>query len=273
MSNITYNEAKFEFNELFPDASNNISYWDLVLNPGSNPLEAYRVFKTKEAADVMVGGNNGHYEIYPGALVSVVKDSSEDLNGLYHVEYARGESIHGQDETALELHRIYDAQTVENLIASHTSSALELKLKDSNSYTPGRGTPFIYFAGTDVSTATQSDVNTLYFNDGIAYDVTGNTFVNNSDLRLKNVLKNLDVDVDALSKIDKIVFTWKNQDSDKLNIGVSAQSLEQVYPELVTENPDTGNKMVNYQALSVIALAAIDKLNDRLHAIEEKLGM
>ena len=51
-------------------------------------------------------------------------------------------------------------------------------------------------------------------------------------------------------------FTWKN--SDELNIGTGAQSLCNIYPELVTEVD--GKLRVDYSKLSVIALAAIDKL-------------
>jgi hypothetical protein len=55
--------------------------------------------------------------------------------------------------------------------------------------------------------------------------------------------------------------------------------LREIYPELVSENED-GKMAVSYEKLSIIALAAVDKLHkeneelkDRLKRIEEKLGL
>ena len=62
-------------------------------------------------------------------------------------------------------------------------------------------------------------------------------------------------------------------------IGTSAQKLREIYPELVSENED-GKMAVSYEKLSIIALAAIDKLHKeneelkvRLKRIEEILGL
>ena len=62
------------------------------------------------------------------------------------------------------------------------------------------------------------------------------------------------------------------------NIGTSAQKLQAVYTELVSESE--GYLRVDYAKLSVIALAAVDKLHEeneelkeRLRKIEEKLGL
>ena len=100
-----------------------------------------------------------------------------------------------------------------------------------------------------------------------------------SDERLKNFGDNVEVDFEKLLSIPKVYYTWKNDESKNNMIGTSAQKLKEIYPELVSENED-GKMAVSYEKLSIIALAAVDKLHkeneelkDRLKRIEEKLGL
>ena len=105
-----------------------------------------------------------------------------------------------------------------------------------------------------------------------------NIFATSDDL-LKDVVKNIECNLDDLAKLPKFNFTWKNDESKKIDLGTSAQKLREIYPELVTEDPD-GRLGVAYDKLSIVALAAIDKLHkenlelkERLRRIEEKLGL
>ena len=104
--------------------------------------------------------------------------------------------------------------------------------------------------------------------------VNGNAFATafyeSSDATKKDVVSNLDVDFDKLKQIPKVNFTWKNDTEKKNNIGTIAQDLNKVYPELV--NGEEGNMTVDYAKLSIIALAAIDKLEDRIKQLEDKLS-
>ena len=100
-----------------------------------------------------------------------------------------------------------------------------------------------------------------------------------SDERLKDFGDNIEVDFEKLLSIPKVYYTWKNDESKNNMIGTSAQKLKEIYPELVSESED-GKMAVSYEKLSIIALAAVDKLhkeneelNARLKAIEEKLGL
>ena len=56
-----------------------------------------------------------------------------------------------------------------------------------------------------------------------------------------------------------------------MELGVSAQEIQKLYPEIVNENED-GFLSVDYSKLSVIALKAIDKLNDKNKELEERLA-
>jgi cell division protein FtsB len=54
-----------------------------------------------------------------------------------------------------------------------------------------------------------------------------------------------------------------------MRIGTGAQSLQKIYPELVTEND--GILTVAYDKLSIIALAAIDKLHEENQELKERI--
>ena len=91
-----------------------------------------------------------------------------------------------------------------------------------------------------------------------------------SDERLKTFVRDLkDIDVDRLANIKKGIYYWNSDKSQKLDIGVTAQSVEEIFPEIIDENE--GLKSVSYNRLGVIALAAIDKLNKRIHELEEEI--
>lgn len=265
----TYDKPFDEFDELFPGRT--ISGYNLILDTGKYPIEACRIFKTKEAADIITAGNDGDFDIYPGAVISVIEDSSAANNGLYHVEKTTGLS----NTTPYKLVKVLTEE-------SGVSGSMTVLEKDvstcSAGYTIGGAVPgakdntYIYFAGVDSSTVKQNDVTTMYFNHGVVYDTSGGSLFQNSDERLKNIIDPLDVDLDQLSEIEKVKFNWKADKSGRTNIGVIAQSLEEAFPELVITNTDTGYKMVNYAGLSVIALAAVDKLTAKVHELEERLA-
>ena len=57
---------------------------------------------------------------------------------------------------------------------------------------------------------------------------------------------------------------------NKLHIGTSAQKLQEIYPELVSENEE-GKMAVSYDRLAVIALSAVDKLYEENKQLKERL--
>jgi hypothetical protein len=108
-----------------------------------------------------------------------------------------------------------------------------------------------------------------YFS-GSVYAAEG--FYEESDERLKNFANPIDIDLDKLAALRKAYFTWKKDGDDaKLNIGVSAQEVQSLFPEVVTELED-GYLNVDYTKLSVVALAAIDKLHENQKALEDRIA-
>ena len=106
----------------------------------------------------------------------------------------------------------------------------------------------------------------VYIQDGAMHAQNG--FYQDSDIRLKNFGDDININFNDLASIPKKHFEWKD---DKYGvgqqIGTSAQALLRVYPELVTRNDD-GYYTVNYAGLSIVALAAIDKLWEEIERLK-----
>lgn len=89
-----------------------------------------------------------------------------------------------------------------------------------------------------------------------------------SDERLKNVGPRIDHAIDRLLKIDGVNYTWKDKAyGTGPQLGVVAQTVEKVFPELVQTGSD-GYKSVDYQRLTAPIIEALRELkadNDNLH--------
>ena len=107
-------------------------------------------------------------------------------------------------------------------------------------------------------------------------DIKSNSgFYQTSDERLKTFYDPIKVDLEKLKTLRKNYF--KFNDNDKFEIGVSAQEIQAIYPEIVSENGD-GYLSVAYDKLSVIALAALDEQqniiedqNNKINQLEVRL--
>lgn len=98
-----------------------------------------------------------------------------------------------------------------------------------------------------------------------------NGFYETSDEKLKEFKGTIPVDFNKLKQIPKQYFIWNSDKEQRLHIGTSAQEIQKIYPELVSENED-GTLSVNYSKLSVIALQAVDALNDKCNELEARLA-
>ena len=106
------------------------------------------------------------------------------------------------------------------------------------------------------------------------------TAVSTSDERYKEFITDIDIDFDKLKKIPKKIFKWKEgrfYDEDKLYLGTSAQKVREIYPDVVNIynfneckdiNSEDAILGVDYSKLSLVALAAIDKLYERIEKLE-----
>ncbi|HET7119215.1 MAG TPA: tail fiber domain-containing protein [Hanamia sp.] len=98
-----------------------------------------------------------------------------------------------------------------------------------------------------------------------------------SDVRLKKNIKPLQNVLPALQKINGYTYYWKENKDTAQQIGVLAQELQKVYPQLV-KTDKKGMLSVNYQGLVPVLLNAIkeqqkqiDDLTNRLEKVEAQV--
>ena len=143
-------------------------------------------------------------------------------------------------------------------MTSYSTSA-NLPLLCATTASPSSGSVY----GTYYNTGVYANLNTKY--------VYAAGFFQTSDERLKNFQGSIPVDLDKLGTLRKEYYTWKDGENKATQIGVSAQEIQNLYPELVSEDTETGRLTVAYDKLSVIALAAVDKLNEQNKILENRI--
>lgn len=118
------------------------------------------------------------------------------------------------------------------------------------------------------SVKAQADDTWVIYADDMASDVkfsvqtNGNAFLKgtltqNSDARLKTKIKPLLNTTESLQNLSGYSYYWKDETSNQgMQIGLIAQEVQKVYPDLVSESPG-GTLSVNYSGFVPILLEAI----------------
>ena len=106
-------------------------------------------------------------------------------------------------------------------------------------------------------------------------DVGGNihltgTLIADSDRNIKDNITLLDTCLEKIDHISGYTYTRNDlQDKDKLHIGVIAQEVETVFPELVTINEQTTIKSVNYSGLVPVLIECVKNLKNENKQLRE----
>jgi hypothetical protein len=101
--------------------------------------------------------------------------------------------------------------------------------------------------------------------------VTGVTtsfdFNSTSDIKLKTNIKKIENPIEKILQINGVTFNWKKD--NRLSVGVIAQEIESVFPELVQgEDPKT----VNYNGLIGLLIECIKEQQIEINIIKDKLN-
>jgi len=122
-----------------------------------------------------------------------------------------------------------------------------------------------FVIGNGTGSSTKSDAFVVYFNGNAT--LSGDLTIN-SDERLKDNIQPLGSTLNKLHQIEGKTYSFKKDEEHTPKIGVLAQEVQAVFPELVTEGGD-GILSVNYQGLVPVLINAINEQDAKIAALEE----
>jgi hypothetical protein len=106
---------------------------------------------------------------------------------------------------------------------------------------------------------------------GVRLDAGATSWVSASDIRLKDIEKPIENAVESLSTLQTIYYSWKDSDNKSLHIGLIAQEVEAVFPEIVSQSSITGMKGVNYTELIPVLVKAIKEQQGVIESLKSRI--
>jgi len=121
----------------------------------------------------------------------------------------------------------------------------------------------LFEVGNGTMENSRSNAMTVYSNGNLWIQ---GPLIQNSDARLKKNIKSLSNTLTSIQKLNGYTYSWKDEQRDSaIQIGLLAQELQKVYPQLVKEN-SRGELSVNYIGLIPVL---IEGMKDQQRQIEE----
>ncbi len=124
-----------------------------------------------------------------------------------------------------------------------------------------------FVIGNGINSSNKSDAFKVMFNGDAT--LAGNLSIN-SDARLKANIISLGSTITKLLQIDGKSYTMKNDENKKQKIGLLAQDIEKVFPELVSES--NGIKSVNYQGLVPVLINALKEQQNEIETYRNEVS-
>jgi len=216
------------------NAETNLTFDGTHLSIGDTSITNYSHTSNATLAALIGGTNSGSlFEAYQGGhLVMGIRDNATDGHDSFSVVSGNGTFYSGNQYTKLAF-----------------------RVSGSGDTTVG-GT-----LTTEGSLAVTGDIT-----------ATGDvTAYHSSDERLKDNIKLIPSAIDKLSKIGGYSFDWNdNSNNTGHDIGVIAQEIEQVLPEIVIER-DNGYKAVRYEKIVPLLIEAIKEQQLQIEELKSKL--
>jgi len=132
---------------------------------------------------------------------------------------------------------------------------------NSGFYSPSSGDFAISVSGTQRLNVSSGGINVT----GV---VTCTDVNSTSDYNLKNNIETLQNSLNIIQNIRGVKFEWK--ENSKKSIGVIAQEIQEILPELVS---DTEVRTVNYNGLIAVAIEAIKEQQQQINTLNNKIAV
>jgi hypothetical protein len=97
--------------------------------------------------------------------------------------------------------------------------------------------------------------------------VTSTVFTATSDETLKKNISSIEDPIQKINRINGVTFNWK--ENDQPSVGVIAQEVENIFPELISGNI---NKTVNYNGLVALLIECVKKNSKDIEDLKKQLN-
>jgi hypothetical protein len=149
----------------------------------------------------------------------------------------------------------------------------------------GTSKGYIYHEGTNLYIENSVSGGNLYMvsggSNGVYLASGGTSWTSNSDERLKNINSIIDNALGKLMSLRAVNFSWKSDSSNKEVLGLIAQDVEKVFPQVIdrtklASNPnkkqtdDTEYLGVRYQDLVPVLIKAIQEQQTQIEQLKNK---
>ena len=127
----------------------------------------------------------------------------------------------------------------------------------------------VLLVGNGTSSTNRSNAMTVYENGNVT--IAG-TLAENSDIRLKTNISSLENVLETLMEINVVSYEFKDTSTHPFGrqIGLIAQEIEPLYPELVSKN-NTGVLSLNYSKLSVLLLEGMQEQQETIEYLKAEI--
>jgi hypothetical protein len=126
--------------------------------------------------------------------------------------------------------------------------------------------PTYYSSGNFTHAWVGSDNSNLLFLNSNGSLVASGDVTAFSDSRLKRNITQLEGALDMVKKLRGVKYTMLNQ-PDEIQVGLIAQEVEPIVPEVVKTEPTTGMKTIAYGNLIAVAVEALKELHAKVEAL------
>ncbi len=189
-----------------------------------------------------------------------IQSPTNTASGNYSTAMGTGTSASGYVSTAMGTYTIASDRNSlvigqYNLLGSTVTNSSEEFSEENTAFVIGNGELV-----TSIGQINRSDALTVLF-DGTT-TIAGDLSIN-SDARLKANIISLGSTLAKVLQIDGKSYTMKKDENKKQKIGVLAQDIEKVFPELVSES--NGVKSVNYQGLVPVLINALKEQDAKMN--------
>ena len=117
----------------------------------------------------------------------------------------------------------------------------------------------------------QGSSNRYYFYPSTANMTINGTLTQNSDVRNKENIVEIDSCIDKVQAMRGVYYNRTDFNTEVTKVGVIAQEVEAVLPELILESPDDGLKSVAYAELTAVLINAVKEQQVMIQDLKSRI--